>query len=124
MATDTGAGPAQRRSWSVPFLLTSVFCSSGAWLALTTVLGKQVYDLTGSKLALGLLGLAEFLPSALLVLVTGALADRVDRRRVSAIGALCQAAVALTNTVTSRATTERRCRSSSLRVTVPAIPGT
>ena len=47
---------------------------------LTTVLGKQVFDMTGSALALGLLGLAEFAPAALLVFVTGTLADRLDRR--------------------------------------------
>jgi MFS family permease len=51
--------------------------------ALTVVLGKQVFDLTGSELALGLLGLAEFLPSALLVFVTGTVADRYDRRRIA-----------------------------------------
>ena len=52
---------------------------------LSTVLGKLVFDLTGSELALGLLGLAEFAPAALLVFVTGPLADRVDRRRLAAI---------------------------------------
>src|SRR5262249_29157476 len=73
----------QRRS--VIALLTSVLCSSTAMGALTVVLGKQVFDLTGSELALGLLGLAEFLPSALLVFVTGTFADRFDRRRIAAI---------------------------------------
>ena len=33
-----------------------------------TIVGKQVYDMTGSELNLGLLGLAEFLPVALLSL--------------------------------------------------------
>ena len=42
-----------------------------------TVLGKQVYDITGRELDIGLLGLAEFLPAALLVLVTGSVADRL-----------------------------------------------
>jgi MFS family permease len=73
----------QRRS--VIALLTSVLCSSTAMGALTVVLGKQVFDLTESELALGLLGLAEFLPSALLVFVTGTVADRFDRRRIAAI---------------------------------------
>src|SRR5580765_2261413 len=82
----------QRRA--VIAMLITVFCTATAAIAQATVLGKQVYDLTGSKLALGLLGLAEFLPSALLVLVTGSIADRVDRRRITAIGATCQAAVA------------------------------
>jgi MFS family permease len=73
--------PRQRRS--VAALLTSVLCSSTAMGALTVVLGKQVFDLTGRELDLGLLGLAEFLPSALLVFVTGPLADRLDRRRIA-----------------------------------------
>jgi MFS family permease len=49
----------------------------------TAVLGKQVYDISGRELDLGLLGLAEFLPAAFLVLVTGAVADRFNRRRVA-----------------------------------------
>lgn len=52
---------------------------------LSTVLGKLVFDITGSELALGLLGLAEFAPAALLVFVTGPLADRMDRRRLAAL---------------------------------------
>jgi predicted MFS family arabinose efflux permease len=62
---------------------------------LTTVLGKQVFDITGSELALGLLGLAAFAPAALLVFLTGTVADRVDRRRLAAI-ALTGEAVAVT----------------------------
>src|SRR5690606_24515803 len=58
-------------------------------------LGKQVYDLSGRELDLGLLGLAEFAPAALLVLVTGTVADRVDRRRQAGLAALGQGAVAL-----------------------------
>ena len=67
---------------SIAALLGSTGASNAAALALTTALGKQVYDLTGSELALGLLGLAEFAPNALLVLVTGTLADRFSRRRI------------------------------------------
>src|SRR4051812_1071174 len=82
------------RDWSVVALLTSVFCASTAALAQTTALGKQVYDLTGRQLDLGFLGLAEFAPAAVLVLVTGAVADRFDRRRVAAVATLGEAAVA------------------------------
>ena len=64
-------------------------------LAQTTVLGLLVYDLTGSELDLGFLGLAEFAPAALLVLVAGAVADRFDRRRVTAFGAMANAIAAL-----------------------------
>jgi MFS family permease len=76
-------------------LLGSTFCSSAGALALVTALGKQVFDMTGREIDLGLLGLAEFAPAALLVLLTGALADRHDRRRLGAIGALVEAVGAL-----------------------------
>lgn len=62
-----------------------------------TVLGKQVYDITGRELDIGLLGLAEFLPAALLVLVTGTVADRFDRKIIGALAvggeALCSLAL-------------------------------
>lgn len=42
----------------------------------------QVYSLTGSPLAVGLLGVAEFVPLFVMAFVGGALADAVDRRRM------------------------------------------
>ena len=48
-----------------------------------TTLAKQVYDITRREIDLGFLGLAEFLPIALLVFVTGTVADRFDRKRIS-----------------------------------------
>jgi MFS family permease len=48
-------------------------------------LGKQIYDITDSELALGLLGLVEFLPALLLLPLTGSAADRFDRRKVASI---------------------------------------
>jgi MFS family permease len=83
--------PTERRS--IVALLTAMFASASAVVALTTALGKQVYDLTGSELALGLLGLAEFAPNALLVLITGTFADRYDRRRIVALSMIGQALV-------------------------------
>jgi MFS family permease len=50
-----------------------------------TTLAKQVYDITRREIDLGFLGLAEFLPIALLVFVTGTVADRLNRKRVSQI---------------------------------------
>lgn len=64
-------------------------------VAQTTVLGLLIYRLTGSELDLGFLGLAEFAPAALLVLVAGAAADHFDRRYVTALSAGANAAVAL-----------------------------
>ncbi len=65
-------------------LLTSTLLHSAAAMAAVTALGKYVYDLQHRELDLGLLGLAEFAPAALLVLVTGTVADRYDRRLVAA----------------------------------------
>ena len=53
-----------------------------------TILGKQVFDMTGSELDLGLLGLSEFIPAMLLAPVSGMVCDRYDRRKVIAVS-LC-----------------------------------
>ena len=51
-------------------------------------LGKHVFDKTGRAIDIGWLGLAEFLPIALLVFVSGSVADRYNRKHVAAL-ALC-----------------------------------
>jgi MFS family permease len=56
-------------------------------------LPTQMYLLTGSPLLVGLLGLVEFVPFAVLSLFGGAVADRYDRRYVLATA---QAAMAVT----------------------------
>jgi MFS family permease len=63
------------------FWATSL-CSSFAAQIASVSLGWQVYDITRSPLLLGLVGLAQFLPALLLVLVTGLAADRFPRRRI------------------------------------------
>ena len=52
---------------------------------LLTVLFKQVFDLTGNPLDIAFIGLAQFVPALLLVLVSGWVADRFDRRRVAGL---------------------------------------
>src|SRR6185295_9373903 len=42
----------------------------------------QMYDLTRNPLDLGLVGLIQFVPAALFVLVAGHVADRYDRRKI------------------------------------------
>jgi MFS family permease len=74
------------RDGPVRTLIIAEFAFSAGVFLQAAALGKQVFDITGSELDLGLLGLAEFLPAALLVLVTGAVADRFDRRKVAALG--------------------------------------
>ncbi|MGF6425226.1 MFS transporter [Bradyrhizobium elkanii] len=56
-------------------------------------IGWQIYDLTGSAFDLGMVGLVQFLPTALLVFVAGHAADRFERKRVVQV---CQVAEALT----------------------------
>lgn len=53
-----------------------------SWQMLDVVLGYQVWKLTESQFALGLVGLAQFLPFVFLLLPAGQIADRVDRRMV------------------------------------------
>jgi MFS family permease len=63
------------------FWATSLSSSFAAQIA-SVSLGWQIYDITRSPLLLGLVGLAQFLPSLLLLLVTGLTADRFPRRRI------------------------------------------
>lgn len=79
--------PEYRRLWlgeSVSFLGTQ----------LTAVaVSIQVYDITGSSAAVGLVGLAAFVPLVLLGLFGGALADAVERRRLALLTSTGLAAV-------------------------------
>src|SRR3546814_4831596 len=74
---------------------SSDVCSSD--LIISVSVGWWIYDLTRNPLHLGLVGLAQFLPSLLLVLVTGAVSDRFRRRTIMGIcmlaEALCAAAL-------------------------------
>jgi MFS family permease len=49
---------------------------------LAVAVGWQVYELTRSALDLGLVGLVQFLPSVVLLLAVGHVADRHDRRSI------------------------------------------
>lgn len=65
-----------------PLLIATTVLYTGVLLQ-ATALGKNVFDITGSELDIGWLGLAEFIPAALLVLITGTVADRFNRRVIS-----------------------------------------
>src|SRR5579864_8828105 len=58
-------------------------------------IGWQIYDITGSAFDLGMVGLVQFLPTALLVFVAGHAADRFERKRVVQLCQLVEAATAL-----------------------------
>ncbi len=57
--------------------------------------GWQVYDITRNPLHLGIVGLVQFAPALLLVLVTGTVADRYSRRGIVGIAVGVEAACAI-----------------------------
>lgn len=65
--------------------------SSFAFQMLTVAIGWQVYNLTNSAMALGLVGLFQFLPQLLLTLVVGHIADRYNRRIICIFARLTMA---------------------------------
>ena len=75
-------------------LLGARVCGTAANQMLMVALGWQIYDLTGSAWALGLVGLAQFVPALLFTLPAGHLVDRHDRRLMLAASLLIQALVA------------------------------
>jgi len=79
-----------------PFLLffTARAFSRFCYQIGAVAVGWQVYALTNSALDLGLIGLTQFVPMALLVFVAGHAADRFDRRRVAQMSQIVAAATA------------------------------
>jgi MFS family permease len=79
-----------------PFLLffTARAFSRFCYQIGAVAVGWQVYALTDSALDLGLIGLTQFVPMALLVFVAGHAADRFDRRRVAQMSQIVAAATA------------------------------
>jgi MFS family permease len=70
------------------FWLARMF-STFASLVISVAVGWQVYDITRDPFDLGLVGLIQFAPSLLLVLVTGTISDRFNRRMIISV---CQIA--------------------------------
>ncbi len=71
-----------RRHRDYRALFAAQFVSLVGSMVTYVALPYQMFKLTGSSLAVGLLGLAELLPLLLTAFVGGALADAVDRRRL------------------------------------------
>ena len=77
-----------REVFQSPAVKSFIIANSALYIGLmlqAATLGKHIYDITGRELDIGWLGLAEFLPIALLVFVTGSVADRYNRRRVAVL---------------------------------------
>ena len=77
-----------RELWRFPpvrrLLLSNFAIYAGVALQATALL-KQAFDLTGNESDIGFIGLAEFLPAMLLVLVTGSVADRFPRKVIAVV---------------------------------------
>src|SRR5438552_15058385 len=86
------AGALLRQGSFVFFLLSRSLSRFSSQIGAVAI-GWQIYDLTGSAFDLGMVGLVQFLPTALLVSVAGHAADRYERKRVVQT---CQFAEALT----------------------------
>jgi MFS family permease len=70
--------------------------SEFAYQMAAVAVGWQVYSLTRSAFDLGMVGLVQFIPTAVLVFAAGHAADRYDRRRVVQV---CQIVEGLTATL-------------------------
>jgi MFS family permease len=77
-----------RRYW-----LTLIFGGFSVQIV-TVAVGWQIYDLTRDPFMLGLVGLSQFAPALLLVLVTGTVADRYPRRTILALALAVEAGAA------------------------------
>jgi len=77
-ATDATPSVFQSRDFSL--YCSATFLATLASQILSVVVGWQVYELANTPLALGYVGLVQFLPMLAFTFVAGDLADRVDRR--------------------------------------------
>ncbi|MGB6117100.1 MAG: MFS transporter [Mesorhizobium sp.] len=77
------------RYWAARFLATF------ATQIVSVAVGWQIYDLTRDPFDLGLVGIIQFAPSLLLVLVTGSVADRFGRRLIMSLAVFVEAMCAL-----------------------------
>ena len=87
-----GAGDLLKHTSFLLFLLSRSFARFASQIGAVAI-GWQVYDMTGSAFDLGMIGLVQFLPTALLLFVAGQAADRYERKRVVQI---CEVMAGLT----------------------------
>ena len=79
-ATASSPGLLQQRPFVLFWLARLASTMGYQMLALT--IGWQIYEITNSAFALGLVGLIQFVPAVVLTLLIGHAADRYDRRLI------------------------------------------
>ena len=72
------------------FFMSGRFLSTVAMQVQSVAIGWQIYEMERTPLALGLVGLCQFLPMFLLILPAGEISDRFDQRRVLAAAFVVQ----------------------------------
>lgn len=87
--------PVFRRYWFARL------CTTIGYQIFTVAVGWQMYDLTRDPLMLGMVGLVQFLPSVVLILMSGHVADRFDRRRIVRTCQALEAVIAVAMAVAS-----------------------
>src|SRR6185312_16671973 len=83
--------PAIYRRRDLSLFVASRFTSTCAMQVQSVAIGWQIYDMVRTPLALGLVGLCQFVPMFLCTLPAGDMADRFNQRRVYGFAAILQA---------------------------------
>ena len=83
--------PTTYRDRDLYFFVSSRFIATLAIQVQSVAIGWQAYDMVRTPLALGLVGLCQFLPMFLLTLPAGDITDRFNQRRVYSLAAGVQA---------------------------------
>lgn len=76
-------------------------CTTIGYQIFTVAVGWQMYDLTRDPFMLGMVGLVQFLPSIVLLLMSGHVADRFDRRIIVRTCQMLEAVIAASMAVAS-----------------------
>jgi MFS family permease len=85
MSNSTSAASLRQHSAFVQFWFARIASGFGFQM-LSVAVGWQIYEITGRALDLGLIGLVQFIPSVVLALPAGHVADQFERRRIVLLG--------------------------------------
>ena len=84
------SSPVHYRHRDFAFFLSGRFLGTVAMQVQSVAIGWQIYEIERTPLALGLVGLCQFLPMFLLTLPAGEISDRLNQRAVLAVAMVLQ----------------------------------